>query len=226
MSQRPARDLKNSLVFASDDKSLWAIRENMPWPTAGDTLLDPAIGSEEYIYPYEKWLPNDLERLSIFAWQYQECARDLVRNWLKALQSNPENIAYVVGFLYRHALELNLKAIITRGAPFHSLDQAHRAKVLKDHSLHRLWNKAKELIIGLCDSEEVKIVERQILEVHQLDAASLGFRYPFGFLDKSGSRKPLLEGLAHSSFDNFVWILDGLNSWLRTTEDVEYYSQE
>jgi hypothetical protein len=211
------------LVFASDDKSLWALRENMPWPTVGDELLDPAIGSEGYVYTYEEWIPDDLDRLSFLARQYQECARDLVRQWLK-VGSSPESIVYVVGFLYRHALELNLKAIITRHAPFRSSDPAHQAEVLKDHSLRRLWNRAKELIAGLFEAEEVKLVERLLLEVHELDAVSDGFRYPFGFLDKSGHRKPLLAGLAYSSFDNFVWILDGLNSWLRTTEDIEYYS--
>lgn len=223
MSQRSERDLRNSLVL--NREHLWEGRENMPWPTAGDVLLDPAVGSEQFIYSYGEWLPDDLARLGLFAQQYQDCARELVRAWVKS-PVPPENITYVVGFLYRHALELNLKAIITRSAWFPSLDLAQQRKVLQVHSLGCLWSKARRLLADVCDAGEIDIVEKQILEVHQLDTGSDGFRYPFGFRDRSGNRKRLLEGLVYSSFDNFVWILDGLNSWLGMTEDLEDRHEE
>ncbi len=102
----------------------------MPWPTPGERLLDPTVGTEEFICSYGEWLPDDLALLGLLARQYQDCARDLVRVRLKS-QILPESMIYVVGFLYRHALELNLKAIITRSARFRSLDLAQQREILR-----------------------------------------------------------------------------------------------
>ena len=49
---RAERDLRNCPIFGSDTVELWKNRENMPWPTPGESLLSDPIGSEVFIFPY------------------------------------------------------------------------------------------------------------------------------------------------------------------------------
>jgi hypothetical protein len=221
MQNRPERDLRNSPIFCSHDKDLWAIRENMPWPEDGDTLLAPRVGSEETIHHPYSWVDSDLEQLSSFAHQYSECARELVREWLRSTAGGPGRVLLVVGFLYRHSVELYLKAIFARSALFQNLSGKEQRKALEGHSLQRLWKQAKPTLADFTDAGELSLVEQRILELDALDKQSDGFRYPFAFVGKDGKREPGLPGLYNSSFVNLVWILDGLTSWLALTEDEE-----
>lgn len=123
--------------------------------------------------------------------------------------------------MYRHALELYLKAAIARSQPFHSLSPADQRHELQDHSLSRLWAKVKPLLSPNIDATDADTFEAQLLQLNKLDEKSDGFRYPFGFQDKGGTRKAVLDGLSESSFDNFVWILDGLVNWVSGLEDAE-----
>jgi hypothetical protein len=229
-SERPERDLCEYPLFrrVEDGPSAEEYRDHHPWPTKGEALLDKAVGSEEFIYPYTEWgFWDDLQAIGNFARHYQDAARDLVREWCHS-GANPDGIVYPVGFLYRHAIELHLKARITDTEWFRGLDDRKKMRALMGrkirfgHSLKRLWRVLKPLLKVEPDKDELATVERQIQELNDLDEKSDGFRYPFGFKDKNGNRETLLEGLAkHTSFENFVWILDGIASWLSATQEVE-----
>ena len=225
MAERSERLLKTSPVFCSEDESLCANRENMPWPSKGDSLLAETIGSEEFVYPYTEWIDNDLSRLSFFALQYRDCARELVRLWLKT-KSRPDNLVYVVGFLYRHAIELELKAILVRGRLFQESEDVQQRKLLGVHSLKRLWCDVRPVVEASIEDGELETFSIQLLQLHELDKGSDGFRYPFGFIDRQGARKELLDRLPGKSFDNFVWVLDGLVSWLQTAADIQNQYRE
>jgi hypothetical protein len=145
-------------------------------------------------------------------------------------RDKPENFVYAVGYLYRHAIELELKATIARSPWFRMKTSMEQRDVLREHSLHKLWYKVKPLIHDLVEDADAQSFESQLLELHRLDERSDGFRYPFRFVDSDGRRQSVLDGLRFKSFDNFVWILEGLSSWVSSLEgeaerDREYRAE-
>jgi hypothetical protein len=156
---------------------------------------------------------------------YIERARDLVRLWLTT-RDKPENFVYAVGFLYRHAIELELKATIAWSDWFRSLTPREQRTTLWGHGLKELWKTAKPLVEHLVTEDEIEPFEVQLLELDRLDERSDGFRYPFRFVDREGHRQSLLGGLSFKSFDNFVWILEGLSAWVKSLQDEEERHRE
>jgi hypothetical protein len=62
MNNRQERDLRSCPIFSEPGVSIWDNRANMPWPRKGDSLLSDRIGAETYVFPYEDWIPDELER--------------------------------------------------------------------------------------------------------------------------------------------------------------------
>ncbi|HKU68295.1 MAG TPA: hypothetical protein VJP85_11020 [Candidatus Baltobacteraceae bacterium] len=190
----------------------------MPELSDDDSVLAAVVGSEDDIFAVASWIPNDLERLGYFALYYRERARDLVRLALKSNQG-AENSAYVVGYLYRHAIELFMKSIIASDPSFRQLTEAEQGEAIWGHDLRVLWNRVKP-ILSQYDEIEIGRAEKTLLELHALDERSDGFRYPFKVM-RDGKRVPLLNAFGGKSFDNFVWVLDALCSWFEMADDAQ-----
>jgi hypothetical protein len=161
-----------------------------------------------------------LEQLSFFAMFYEQRARELVRQWLQTSE-RPENFVYPVGFLYRHSIELKMKAAIARSPWFKRLEPFCKKEVFRKHDLSALWKLLKPIVSEYMEPEDLEPFETQLVELQRLDATSQGFRYPFNGIDAEGDPGPLLEGLVGKSFDNLVWALDGMTQWLGQTADIE-----
>jgi hypothetical protein len=97
--------------------------------------------------------------------------------------------AYPVIFLYRHALELSLKAILWRGADMLTLKgklAVEREKLLKTHDLNWLRIEVERVFDAYdwgwdCGNRHfgsVKDLREVIGEFHKIDAGSFAFRYP------------------------------------------------
>jgi hypothetical protein len=114
-----------------------------------------------------------------------------------------------------------LKSILVDTDWFKSLTGTEKIRALNTHSLRDLWDKIKDKEEIVRDAPDVATVERQLLELHNLDVTSDGFRYPYGFDWTAAAFRPVLPGLAGSSFDNFVWVLEALNNWLSASQDVK-----
>jgi hypothetical protein len=213
------RELEQSLTFGIDDAA-WARGGEVPSPVAGETLLRDAIGIERHIQAYSEWITDDLALLDAFAYQYRACAVELVKTALRG-RLRRDNAIYVVAFLYRHAIELSLKSIITRGAAFRSSDVSKQRKMLDGHSIEGLWRRAAAVLEPYMPTESMAVVESQLMELHALDTKSDGFRYPFAFAKADGSRSLLAQNLSNASFDNFVWVLEGICNWLDASVDYE-----
>jgi hypothetical protein len=221
---RPERNLKTSLSFGAYDSPLdldAIAAHDFPFPRLGESLLSRPIASESDIRSFAKSGFKKLGGLGFFALFYSERARELVRVWLDSSE-NPENFVYPVGFLYRHCIELSMKATIVRSSWFRGLDLKCKREVFKTHDLLTLWEFLKPVVSEYMQSKQIAPFAKQIRDLARLDAKSEGFRYPFGRLDtKTGDAAPLLEGLAGMSFDNLVWVLEGMVQWLSHTADVE-----
>lgn len=215
----PERDLQDSPLFCFE-VDLWENRDNVPWPRLGESLLSNAVGQEDLVYLYDDWIPSELERLGFYAMFFEERAQELAWLWKRTHQKS-ENFLYPVGFLYRHAIELHLKHVIAASAWFRAQTPENQRAALHTHRLRNLWDRARALIAEYSDEVEMRPFESQLIELDELDQNSDGFRYPFGFVGKSGTRKPLLAGVAYQSFDNFVWVLQGMCSWLSASADAK-----
>lgn len=178
---------------------------------------DP-VGDETWIYALQEWVPSDLERLTYFALQYHHVAREVVRDWLQG-HDNPETRIYAIAFLYRHAIELKLKALIASDPAFRKRSAKSQAKALTGHNLKKLWSRlSNHLRKYEFEAAEMKLVGRIILELAVLDDSSDGFRYPFRY-EGNARRATLLPELANKSADNFVWALEAAMNWLDAVEE-------
>ncbi|MGW8956956.1 hypothetical protein [Paenibacillus sp. NPDC055715] len=89
-------------------------------------------------------------------------------------------------FLYRHATELILKAILlTHYLMDKSMTRKKIQEKLKGHSLQTLWNKTENILQEYL-SEAIKknrtpiiIMKNAIEDLERIDSSSMMFRYPF-----------------------------------------------
>jgi hypothetical protein len=210
------KDLRETIMFAPVEDGL--VGKNMMWPKKDDVLLRAPVAGETYVYGDELWVEDDLERLVYHALQFAECARNLVKLWLP-LRGNSPNVAYVIGYLYRHAIELQLKAMLGDTAAFRAETARRQQQALQTHSIAKLWYRLRPLLRDICDDAELGIITARLLELDDLDQRSDGFRYPFSFDPDTGVRTATLDGFTYASFDNFVWVLESLIGWLTSLED-------
>ncbi len=106
--------------------------------------------------------------------------------------------AYPVVFLYRHALELHMKAVILSGGPLLSLNgetPIRRDRRLDTHNLETL-RKDVESVFAACGWPALETLRKVVAEFQAVDAGSYAFRYP---VDKKGAAA--LDG--HFTFNVF-----------------------
>ena len=153
---------------------------------------------------------------------FAEAFHSVAQEALMVLRQNPhfgpieDFRAYPVVFLYRHALELYMKAVIFIGSPMLALKGmtgVKRQTLLKTHDLDRLRQDLERVFeayewewdLGIPHFQSLEDFRNTIAELHEVDARSDAFRYP---LDTKGG--PLLP--SHFRFDvfGFCEVLDSL----------------
>lgn len=153
------------------------------WPKKGERAFGPGVSSDARSGLDAFVLPSEGAYVAGF-----QRAADMIVIAARNDDLNPDDLFFPVAYLYRHHLELMLKELVRLGAGMGALGDCE--SLLGEHNLHRLWNKAKELIQSVWPSplgDDIKAVERVILEFHKLDPSGQTFRY---CRDKDGS--PLL----------------------------------
>lgn len=120
-----------------------------------------------------------------YARQYEHAAHQLLK-----LSSEGDVTIYPAIFLFRHYLELQLKAIAALGIVIeHVQEEKIEAKktaaaMLNDHNLERLTTRCMEVCkrTGLLENHEFALAfdafEGCVREISSLDPASFTFRYP------------------------------------------------
>ena len=138
-------------------------------------------------------------------------AADMIVEAARSDDRNPDDLFYPVAYLYRHHLELMLKALVGLGVEQGGLEGCD--DMLTGHNLHKLWHKAKQLIRqAWADSPEndLKATEQMILEFHALDETGQAFRYE---RDKQG-RQHLQNAPDRVDLDNLKARTDGVSQFL------------
>jgi len=124
--------------------------------------------------------------------------------------------AYPIVFLYRHAFELYMKAVILIGSPMLSITnrtKVDRETLLKTHSLEFLRQELERIFeayewdwdLGVHNFQSVSDFRKIISEFQEIDAKSSAFRYP---VDTKGG--PSLESHFRFNLFEFCEILDDL----------------
>jgi len=148
------------------------------WPSEGDRLFVEAhrgYAAQVVAHPGERFyrLPKGYKR-----------AGDILTEQALDDPVDRRNIVYAALFCYRQSIELFLKSLI------HEFGQDG---VKYDHRLNDLWKGFTKLSAnrGCRDVLGMKAAESLVLEMHEADARSDGFRFatdtkgaPFGFGDR------------------------------------------
>ena len=141
---------------------------------------------------------------------------------------------YPIVFLYRHAIELYLKAIALVGSGMLALKdqpEIERQQLLKDHDLNKILEHVERVFavygwgwdLGNSNFRSVADLRKIIREFQQIDPGSHSFRYP---VNKKGEAS-LEENFRFNVFE-FASILDDLFPTLRcavTAAHEEYQNQ-
>ena len=150
------------------------------------------------------WTQQAVGDVVAYAASYRRAAHALVARRERSLTGDVGHAACPIIFLYRHSLELYLKAVIYRAACL-TIDDAELPLVLprlwKDHSLLRLLDMAPPLFhaLDLHLPSGLRRLRDEILEIatifDQVDPGSSAFRYPITSVGRSSLPSHLLVNI-------------------------------
>jgi len=168
---------------------------------------------------------DPIGELSAFALGYREAANRLATEFSQS-DPRPDYEGYPILYLYRHSLELYLKAIVYRSAGLMGLmgkEKPDVTKLFKSHKLRRLLAPVRAVFNAMqwnFDFEDSEFAsfdefEQFIGTIDSIDADSDGFRYP---MNREGQ-----ANLPHHYVINvisFAKIMSSLLSYLEGAADL------
>ena len=180
--------------------------------------------------------------LSAFAAGYHEAGKILVSN-LEAARAYRDYEGYPILFLYRHALELYLKAIVYRGAQLLGLISDEKLNTEKLLTRHKLTGflPAIEAIFKAVEWEwnfEVSGLKSfddfadLIKEIEKIDPRSDGFRYPVTTIGEAALPKHFVVNVIgfgkkmDAVLDLLSGAVTGLQEHWDETAEAMYFLQE
>ena len=184
---------------------------DLNWPKRGDRVFRPSVPSAKQAQLEAFVMEWDGIHLIGF-----KRAADVLVEAAKTDDRNPDDLFFPVAYLYRHHLELKLKELVRLGRDSGSLDGCDN--ILGEHNLHKLWNKAKQLIQQVwpdSPDDDLNAVEHMILEFHQCDRTSQAFRYP---RDKKGAAHSH-AGLQRVDLVSLKTAVDAVSTYLEASCD-------
>jgi hypothetical protein len=129
---------------------------------------------------------------------------------------HPDQYFFPVAYLYRHCLELQLKALLRAGSGILPVSK----DLFREHNLHKLWNKARELIDvrwSGAPTKELDAAERVILEFQHLDPCGQQFRYP----RSNDGKKFLANAPPAVNLKKLKEVVDGVYHFLSSCNSFE-----
>jgi hypothetical protein len=187
----------------------------IPWPARAHSLAkaDPNWTLNSCLKGWSK------ERASSRIIGYRDAA-DLVFQHLASDRGGRDTLVYPLVFLWRHAIELQLKNIVDRG----QIVLEKEAVYPKHHGLRDVWAMAIQVISALQeeDNGEISTVTRIIDELCTIDPDSAGFRY-----HETKQGRPTLDkapdylnlGSVNEALAGVSSFLDGVDSVLEQAID-------
>jgi hypothetical protein len=159
-----------------------SVETEFRWPQPGD---DP-FGLPADVKRHVVFADDDSIRLAMMTDGYFKSADALVSLALKDTV-DAKTMVYPILFLYRHALELELKQIISIHGPRVGIDP-----MWNTHDLNQLWIKFCEILarFGTTDPDDAdQSTAGVVAKFGKIDAKSFSHRYPY---DTKGKPVPLV----------------------------------
>ena len=153
---------------------------NLRWPKKGDRAFKPSLSPADNGRLEAFVMPSD----GTYVVGFQRAA-DMIVDAAQSDDLNPDDLFFPVAHLYRHHLELMLKGLVRLGVRVGAFEKCEGCIAIAHHNLHKVWNKAKQLIQKDSPDDDLRAVEQVILEFHKLDPSGQAFRYA---RDKNGAQ--------------------------------------
>jgi hypothetical protein len=183
-----------------------------------------------------------IDDLTAFAAGYHEAGKTLISK-MESAPGYRDYEGYPILFLYRHALELYLKAIVYRGAQLLGLisdDKPNTEKLLTNHKLIRLLPTIEAIfravewkwdfeVSGLKSFDDFADLIR---EIEKIDPQSYCFRYPVNTTGEAALSKHFVVNVVNfgKKMDSVLDLLSGAVTGLQErwddTAEVMYLLQE
>lgn len=146
--------------------------EPIPWPVSGSVLV-PSSASDWWNNACVNFAPPSF---FLHARGYWTAADRLVQSVIED-RRDQDFLVHPIFFLYRQAVELDLKSVVSLGRQV--LDRTG-APLHKTHDLTRLWAEASELLneIEPKGKDDVGAAGELILQLANIDPDGQRFRYP------------------------------------------------
>ncbi|MDB5344234.1 MAG: hypothetical protein JWP89_2611 [Schlesneria sp.] len=149
--------------------------DDINWPEKGNKAFVP-VRHGAYFH-----MPSVLAFNPVHVRAFKAAA-EIILDKCEADGDMPSNDKFVfpVLYLYRHGIELNLKAIIRVGIGLEFFKKEDVAKDLERHNLANLWNHAKKLLLDHWSEDDpgpVHATDSIINELHESDPDGQKFRY-------------------------------------------------
>jgi hypothetical protein len=138
-------------------------------------------------YPnWQKSMRKYDEQFALFSVQFKDSADKLINDVGENRGHIVDSFINPALFLYRHSIELCLKAILYKVYLDNGVEYEKIKEKLEGHRLDRLWSKVDNEVrskYNFANDQQAKIELRKIgkmmMELHDTDDSSMTFRYPF-----------------------------------------------
>lgn len=187
--------------------------DDFPWPKESDRVFaqrpkakpSQSTGSLEFDEILESMRPDPDY---YYRAGYYEAAQVLAT---ELSESEHSDLYYPMLYCFRHYVELSLKSLLKSYAKL--VDEEVRGNFVKTHALMKLWNEVNRVMDKAAredrkDDGTLKVVERSLNDLHQVDCSSQTFRYA---TDTSG--KTMQERLAPVDLAQFTTTMKSLHSF-------------
>jgi hypothetical protein len=154
----------------------------MFWPQRGDVPFAPGVDRKSAAHL--DWFGTD--DLGFLAEGFLAAGHFVVDGAAESIL-HADQFFFPAAYLYRHAMELQLKALLRAGLP--TPYSASEERALGGHNLNDLWQLVKPLILTRWPEGEpdtVSAVEAVLEQFHQIDSSGQEFRYTHD--KRSGAR--------------------------------------
>lgn len=173
---------------------------------------------------WQKLSTENYEHFNLYAEHFKKAADQLILS----IGSNHGHIGDTLInpaiYLYRHSIELSLKAILIKNYFDQKLEIEKISKKLEGHNLQSLWSKVNGVIRANYDfintqahENELKKMGKLISELNLTDTGSMNYRYPF---DKELVEFTQGDGKENFGIDytnmmhEFEYLYTRLNDWI------------
>ncbi|WP_256657815.1 MULTISPECIES: hypothetical protein [unclassified Pseudomonas] len=201
--------LRDNAMDDDSQSTLDPLLENIRWPS-------DFIGQQLFIqgedWQYNAMLNWSHFRADLYAFAYKDAADGLMEAMANRKVPLDSGI-YPLLFLYRHALELQLKLMLTTARNLAGLE----ARNYEKHSLMPMWSELRKLLKELGPNQpetEVSAVHGFIRQLNDVDPDSMAFRYA-----TTRYGKEHLSDITHINIRHLRDVLDSIFLWLNGAYD-------